>query len=469
MSTPAGDSPSTPFTDQSAFPGRGFHFMLLLGFGGMLVLLAVVGVHTISVLGSTQLSIAASDQRFLSKNRALESLRSAFDVYGAEFRQFLVNPDPEDARTRLDSLKALRAEIDSGLATYAAGLSGEELPALEDLRRNLTAYLTATEPVFSWTEDQRRARAGAFLAREPAEQRLRIVEITDKIGEINERRFRAATQRSAQLLEAVRRQVIVMLAAAAGLGLILAISVIALVLRLERTLRARYREILLAQAELHQLSARLVSAQEQERRTIARELHDEVGQSMSALLVDLGNAAAIAPAGNDELKQRLQSARKLAEDSVNAVRNISLLLRPSMLDDFGLVPALNWQAREVSRRTGMRVEVSAEDLPDSLSDEHRTCVYRVVQEALHNAARHAQATAVRVVVRQEPDRLLLVVQDNGRGFNPRNTQGMGLLGMEERVRHIGGIFQIESEPGRGALIQVQLPLTDLRGSQPELA
>ncbi|MCC6365943.1 MAG: sensor histidine kinase, partial [Bryobacterales bacterium] len=140
---------------------------------------------------------------------------------------------------------------------------------------------------------------------------------------------------------------------------------------------------------------------------------------------------------------------------------MSLLLRPSMLDDFGLIPALHWQAREMSRRTGVRVELSADDAPDSFSDEHKTCVYRVVQEALNNCARHAQATHVRIVVRQEPTRLLLVIQDNGKGFDPRFVRGLGLLGMEERVRYLGGNFHLESEPGRGTLIKVELPLVDM--------
>ncbi len=467
MSSPSWNHSLLPPDDQIALPRRGFRFVLALGFGGMFALMAAVGIHSISVLGSIERSMAASDRLFLDKNHALESIRSAFYLYGAEFHQFLANPDAEEAQARLASLKALRVEIESNLNIYARGLSGEELAALEDLRRNMTSYLATHEPIFSWAQEQRRARGRAWLSRETAEQRVHIVQITDKISAINERRYRTASELSARLMDAIRGQAILLLVAATGVGILLAVAVIAYVVRLERTLRLRYQHILQAQAELHELSAKLVDAQEEERRSIARELHDEVGQTMSALLVDLGNAAAIAPADNDELKLRIQSIRKLTEDSVSAVRNMALLLRPSMLDDFGLVPALNWQAREVSRRTGMRVEVSAEDLPDELSDEHRTCVYRVVQEALHNAARHAQATQVRVVVRQEPDRLLLVVQDNGRGFDPSGTRGLGLLGMEERVRHIGGVFQIESEHGRGALIKVQLPLADLHAPPPQ--
>jgi len=143
---------------------------------------------------------------------------------------------------------------------------------------------------------------------------------------------------------------------------------------------------------------------------------------------------------------------------VKLVRNITLLLRPSMLDDLGLIPALEWQAREVSRQTGLRVDVAAGGVSDDLPEEFKTCIYRVVQEALHNVARHAGAGSVRVVAQQEPRRLLLSIQDDGRGFDVRRSRGLGLLGMEERIAHLGGTLQLVSEQGSGTLISVVLPL-----------
>src|SRR6266436_1271017 len=133
---------------------------------------------------------------------------------------------------------------------------------------------------------------------------------------------------------------------------------------------------------------------------------------------------------------------------------MTLLLRPSMLDDFGLVPALEWQAREVSKRTGLRVQVAAGETSGELPDEHKTCIYRVVQEALHNCARHAQAHSVEVVVRQEPSRIVLSVADDGRGFDARRVRGLGLVGMAERVNHLGGAFRVDSRPGAGTTVAV---------------
>jgi signal transduction histidine kinase len=132
-----------------------------------------------------------------------------------------------------------------------------------------------------------------------------------------------------------------------------------------------------------------------------------------------------------------------------------------MLDDFGLVPALNWHAREMTKRTGLNVVLSADETADDLPDEHKTCIYRLVQEAINNAARHANARVVEVDLKREPERVRCRVRDDGVGFDTRVVRGLGLLGMEERVRRLGGALAIDSQPGRGAAIMAELPVVDL--------
>jgi len=200
--------------------------------------------------------------------------------------------------------------------------------------------------------------------------------------------------------------------------------------------------------------------QEKERRTLSRELHDEVGQSLSAVLMEIGNLNAVLPDENRELRGHLASIKQLAENSVKVVRNMALLLRASMLDDLGLMPALQWQAREVSRRTGIEIDVAADSVADDLPEDHKTCIYRVVQEALHNCAKHSGAQLVRLTVVQHDNKIVLTVEDDGRGFDSRAVRGMGLLGMEERITHLGGSFQVDSKPGQGATLHIELPLAD---------
>jgi len=219
---------------------------------------------------------------------------------------------------------------------------------------------------------------------------------------------------------------------------------------------ARAIEDLAERRLVESLSTRLLQAQEEERKKIARELHDNIGQGIAVLLLELyGLEAKLAP--EDSARAQVQGIMQLVQDHEVIVRDMGLLLRPSMLDDLGLIPALKWQAREVSRRTGMKVTVDVADECNLFSDDYRTCIYRVVQETLQNAARHGKAANARVTLRQNPSYVSVEIHDDGCGFDTRYTKGMGMLGMEERARHLGGICNFDSVPGRGARISMLLP------------
>jgi signal transduction histidine kinase len=167
---------------------------------------------------------------------------------------------------------------------------------------------------------------------------------------------------------------------------------------------------------------------------------------------------------DEQSRGHVETVKGLVENSVHVVRNMALLLRPSMLDDLGLVPALRWQAREVSKQTSMEVSVAAELASDDLPEQYKTCIYRVVQEALHNCSRHARATKVHIRVQQQPGRLSLSIQDDGQGFDVSQTKGLGLLGIEERVSRLGGKCEIHSALGGGTIIAVELPFSNSEGS-----
>jgi signal transduction histidine kinase len=283
------------------------------------------------------------------------------------------------------------------------------------------------------------------------------VRLAQQVAYLNGRDLDQAEQRLQLVQSGFRRRIVLVSVVAIVIGLLVAIVSVRRIRRLEIEADARYREAEETRREMKRLADRLVVTQEEERRTISRELHDEVGQSMSAMLVDLGGVESALPEGSPN-RQRLRTARELAETSVRSIRDIALLLRPSMLDDLGLIPALNWQAREVNRRTGLKVKMSADEISDDMPEAHRTCVYRVVQEALQNCVKHSKATQVKVEVTRQGDRLSVSVQDNGVGFNPSQEKGTGLLGMEERVKVLGGKFRIDSQAGKGTLLSIDLPL-----------
>jgi signal transduction histidine kinase len=202
-----------------------------------------------------------------------------------------------------------------------------------------------------------------------------------------------------------------------------------------------------------------VDAQETERRSISRELHDEVGQALGLLLMEVGRLSNQLASDDAKSQELVEHIKELAERTVQTVRNIALLLRPSMLDDLGLVPAVEWYARELSRPGNMEVKVHAEGVSESLPDEVKVCVYRVIQEALNNAQRHARAKNVLVELTQSGDAIHVEIKDDGSGFDAKRTRGMGLLGMEERVKRLGGTIAINSRANAGTIIHVELPRT----------
>jgi signal transduction histidine kinase len=286
-----------------------------------------------------------------------------------------------------------------------------------------------------------------------------IVHLADQISSINQKQLEAGNRQVAALFADFRRSLVILLVVTLACGMALAAGSVYRILRLERLSAARFEEVLQTRAALRDLSARLVDVQENERRALSRELHDEVGQSLSALLLAIDNVSASLPQeSNSEPRTQLLEIRRLAERTVTVVRDMSLLLRPSMLDDLGLIPALQWQAREVSRNNNIRIDVQADAPSENLPDEHKTCIYRIVQEALRNVTRHARARSVQIHLTQPEGVLRLTIQDDGQGFVPEREKGMGLLGMEERVAYLKGAFEVKSQPGRGTIINVNLPL-----------
>jgi len=213
-----------------------------------------------------------------------------------------------------------------------------------------------------------------------------------------------------------------------------------------------------AESQLRNLSNELVRTQEEERKIISRELHDEVGQVLTGLRMELGTLSN--QDADEGFRQRLESVKRLSEDALRSVRNLALLIRPSMLDDLGLEPALHWQAKQFSRQRGIPVSVNIEGSVDGLPEDVRLCLYRVTQEALTNCGKHANASSVTVVVRLVDNRVCASIQDDGRGFDVLGpqTEGLGLIGMTERVNALQGGITVTSGPGKGTMISIELPL-----------
>lgn len=218
-----------------------------------------------------------------------------------------------------------------------------------------------------------------------------------------------------------------------------------------------------ANDELHLLTQKVVTAQEVERKQLARELHDEIGQALTAVNLNLQSLQLSIP--DDTVATRLTDSLEIIEHALNQVRDLSLDLHPSILDDLGLVPALQWYLDRQAERTGLAVQFRADSPESNLPPEVQTTCFRITQEAITNIVRHANAHQVRVELYQTAAKLELVIRDDGAGFDVQAARrvaargtSLGLIGMQERVTLIGGRLALKSAPGAGTELRVRFPL-----------
>jgi signal transduction histidine kinase len=441
---------------------------LFAGFGGLLVLLGILGLSAISFLSQIKVREEKIRRDYVSRDRVLQNLRSDIYTSGTYVRDFLLDTNDAFAAGHREQFLETQRKLQNEVAEYRRLAGAGDSGPVDEFAAELAAYLNALTPVMTWNAADRHARAYAFTQDELSPRRMSALSLADHIQQISEQQLEQNSAAVSVMLSSFRAELLLLLVLAAASGLTLAGIALWRLLSLEQESQRRFAEVVGTREELKRLSTELVSAQESERRRISRELHDEVGQVLSAIMLGLGNLrSALRDDNSVEANRQLQLVEDMTERNALVVRNISLLLRPTMLDDLGLIPALKWLAREVSRSGSMEVDVVAESFVDDVPEEHRTCVFRVVQEALRNSARHSGALRARVSVGEENGILKLSVQDDGKGFAPSLETGLGILGMQERVVSLSGTMTLDSTPGRGTALTFNLPLPpDHRSRKP---
>jgi signal transduction histidine kinase len=223
--------------------------------------------------------------------------------------------------------------------------------------------------------------------------------------------------------------------------------------------------------QLRHLSRQILSAQEEERRRISRDLHDEVAQVLTGINLHLATLKREATANTKDLKRKITRTQRLVERSVNIVHQFAGQLRPTTLDDLGLIPALHSYLKDFAKRTGLAIRFASftRGRTEQLNSAKRTVLYRVAQEALVNVAKHAHASLVKVRIQKLRRVISLEVKDNGKSFDVQRVlsagkrKGLGLLGMRERVEMVGGRFAVESASGKGTTIRAEIPFANGTG------
>ena len=441
---------------------------LFSGFGALLVLMAIICLDSLRTLGAFATYNTQVRQELLYRERTLEQVRAGlYEASNIARDYILIKSDPHAQEILRTELQSIQNETTAALKACIQSLPEGKREPFQRLARELEHYWSTIGPIFALSPKDKNL-GNTVLPGDVLSRNTEIIAITREVSAVNDDELKDADRRIAEVLAQFRYRLLMVATIAFSFGLILAGTTIIYAVRLENRAEEKYNESLEAERELKKLSKRLVEAEERERRAISRELHDEVGQSLNALLLDVGNLIEMS-CGEGAFRQGLQNVKALAENCVNEVRNMALLLRPSMLDDLGLVAALDWQGREVSKRTGMVVDTVEENVSDNLPEDHKTCVYRIVQEALNNCSKHAYAKKVWVVVRQEPHHLRVSIEDDGKGFDPSRVCGLGLIGMNERVSQLGGVLKVDSDPARGTLLRVDLPLPSTSTPSKELS
>jgi signal transduction histidine kinase len=444
-------------------PSSTLRWLLLVICGALLALLCGSGLVAVQLLEQMYGQQQAVTHELAARTQMLSGLWLSIQNYNQAVQQFVTQANAaqasaeqnEKTRQRLDQLTL---EIDEGLKRYPSNRDPAETALLDGMQDVFYQQRTFYISVLEAKPEQRRREARNLISQNMVPLQKQTLDWSERLRTWNGQRLQQADQSMVREFGALQGRLSRTLTISFGSGLLLMLVSMAYILRLERQTQSRYVQLARSQRELQRLSARLLDAQETERRSISRELHDEVGQSLGALLVDIGRLAAAAGNQAVEFRAQLDNMKAVTERTVREVRNMALLLRPSMLDDLGLAAALEWQGREISRRSEIEVAVESDNVPEDLPDEYKICIYRLVQEALNNAVRHSGARNAKVRVEHAAGSIAVRVSDDGRGFDPERTRGLGILGMEERVKRLGGTFTVESKRGQGVTVRAGLPM-----------
>lgn len=425
-----------------------------------LLLLVIVSVVTTSRRAEeiyTQLEALNAHHREVDTR--LRRLSSDVHLSGIYIRDYLLDTESEHGPEYRLGLQRFRRDNMATLLQLRTLVTGDERTRIDSLQARLDDYWEVFEPLFDWTAVEKSTASVGFLRREVLPRREAALAIGQDIEQMNNANLSAQRAEVTRRFESFQRGLNVLLWQTLLLGVLVAATAVIRLRIVER--RAVEQRLLAEEAErqLRELSQELVATQEEERKKLSRELHDHVGQMLTALRMELGRIDRVRGPVAAEIPAAVGECRQLVDNVVRTVRDLSLGLRPSMLDDFGLQPALEWHIRDVSRRFGLTVDLATHGDLDTLPDSHRTCVYRIVQEALTNCVRHARATQVQVQIDRRGDALEATVADDGVGFEPQSRPaGLGLRGIEERVRDLHGSVTVTTAARGGTTIRVTLPL-----------
>ena len=436
---------------------------LIAGFGVVFALWLASGYQLVMSIRETEGRRATLHQSFLHGEQILTTITTRVLLGSIYLRDALISPTPDVLKHYAVELVQLRAEVDSIIPQYEPLVdTPEEREQWTKLQMELEAYWKSREIVFAVPQGTI-ATTAQLIASRVVPARESILQLVNSLSALERAAIANHEALASQFFEDAQRRAAWLASIALLAALCTAFVASRHVGRLEREIGRRQRAEQQNRLDLERLSARLVNAQEEERRSLARELHDAVGQALTAIKMEMGVALRGVEA-DARARGALEQARAIAESTLQIVRDLSQVLHPSMLDDFGLPEAVRAHLRGFSKRTNIRAQLIHERMTDRLPADVEVCVYRIVQEALTNVARHSGATSCTVSLIRRENILQAAVEDDGRGLasmtgrTPDARRGLGLIGMRERAQNLAGSFVIENRPEGGTRVVVKLPV-----------
>ena len=432
--------------------------VLLAGFGSMMLLASLLGFSQIRRSAALQRDLIEAQEKYAATEKLVTDLRADLYRISLDLRDFLLDRDVSDSQQVREEILEARRRILNSLAELEKALGDAADPKeMARLRERVETFFTLLGPPLEWKPEVKLALGGSYVRRVLLGRRAEISLIAEQLQALNYDNLKRAQQRLLEAQQDFRRRLNRLTYGILLLSAAVAAASIWWIFRLEHRARA-------AEQEMRELSQKLVQAQEAERKRLSLELHDQVGQMLTALRMEISNLGRIGPGHPERFREHLKQAKEVAEGAMKTVRDLAMGLRPSMLDDLGLAPAVEWLSREFSRVSGIPVDVRVQGALDGLSDAQKTSLFRVVQESLTNVMRHARARRVEVTLEETEDRVVLVVRDDGCGLqNGKGRRSLGLLGMEERIRELGGVFTLASAPGAGTTVRAEIPKSEVKG------
>jgi signal transduction histidine kinase len=450
LSRIAGMRPKVLYTEdgseQGAMPAsaeqithRNILRVLLVGFALVILLLLAAGFIGVKNIQSIQENAATLVEEQDETSDLIDEVQRERMTLSAVFYDLVENPEAVDREKMLSQLKAVSENVKE-IASEAEDTP--EAALARELRQATEGFSAEARRVLASDKVPTR------LSRDLLRRHQQVVSIVGRLIASNEQKARAAQQMIDQQSQKLMTQSFVLL----GTSLLLALLCAVLTVKMTADL---FRKMQWQTSELSRVSWHMVQDQETIARRFSHELHDELGQSLTALKANL-----VSLRGPDAPDRRLEDCVQLVDGAIQNVRELSQLLRPIILDDFGLDASLRWLSDRFTQRTGIETDYKS-NFSGRLPDETETHLFRIAQEALTNVARHSGATRVSMDLQAGDDHIRLSISDNGTGLRDGaggGEKGLGMIGMRARARSAGGELNLRSTPGQGVSIEVKAPV-----------